>query len=217
MSYPSGDLRDQLAHLGAEAVRARLVVGSGGNLSAREPGSGTCWVTATGTWLDRLEPAEFTELRIADGAVVGEHPQPSSEWRLHTETYRVRPDVNAIVHLHPQLSVLLAALGHEITLLTSDHLYYLREVAVRTFAHPGTTELARDAAQAVAGGANAVVLGHHGCSVLADTVELAHKRAFNLEEAARSTAVGLLLNGGSGPPPCPPDYLRALLYGATAI
>jgi L-fuculose-phosphate aldolase len=125
--------------------------------------------------------------------------------------------VNAIVHLHPQLSVLLAALGHQITLLTSDHLNYLREVVVRPFAHPGTAELARDAAQAVAGGANAVVLGHHGCSVLADSVELAHKRAFNLEEAARTTALGLLLTGGAEVPPCPPDYLRALLSGTATV
>ncbi|MCA1696176.1 MAG: hypothetical protein LC749_16460 [Actinobacteria bacterium] len=33
MSYPGGDLRDQLAHVGAEAVRTGLVIGSGGNPS----------------------------------------------------------------------------------------------------------------------------------------------------------------------------------------
>ena len=42
MSYPDGDLRDQLAHVGAEAVRSGLVIGSGGNLSAREPGADAC-------------------------------------------------------------------------------------------------------------------------------------------------------------------------------
>ncbi|MGH3613592.1 MAG: class II aldolase/adducin family protein [Pseudonocardia sp.] len=30
---------------------------------------------------------------IADGTVLDGHPVPSSEWRLHTATYRSRPDV----------------------------------------------------------------------------------------------------------------------------
>ena len=211
MSYPSGDVRDQLAHVGSEAVRAGLVVGSGGNLSAREPGSDRCWVTAAGTWLDRLERPEFSLLRISDGAVIGGHPEPSSEWRLHTATYRVRPDTNAIIHLHPQACVLLAALGEQIALITTDHAFYLRGVVVRPFRQPNTEALAADAAAAVAGGANAVVLGHHGCSVLAEDVELAHKRAFNLEEAARATVLALLVTGGrERMPRCPPEFLAAV-------
>ena len=40
------------------------MIGSGGNLSAREQGSDQCWITASGTWLDRLEPAEFSLIAI---------------------------------------------------------------------------------------------------------------------------------------------------------
>lgn len=218
MSYPGGDLRDQLAHVGAAAVSAGLVVGSGGNLSAREPGADTCWVTASGTWLDRLTHPEFSLVSIADGTVLDGHPVPSSEWRLHTATYRSRPDVNAVVHLHPQTSVLLTSLGHDIALVTSDHAFYLRQIAVVPFFPPGGDEIADAAAAAVAGGVNAVVLAHHGCSVLADTVELAHKRAFNLEEAARTTFAALLLGGRAGDVPvCPPSFLAAVLGGSAAI
>lgn len=219
MSYPDGDLRDQLAHVGAEAVRSGLVIGSGGNLSAREPGADACWVTASGTWLDRLERDEFSFVAIPDGGVRGGHPTPSSEWRLHTETYRRRPDVTAIVHLHPQTSVLLAAMGHQVRLVTLDQAYYVREVAIVPYLMPGTPELAVAGAQAAAGGVNAVVLGHHGCSVLADSVELAHKRAFNLEEAARATYAALLLTGGdaSQVPVAPPQYFAAIRRGEGAV
>ncbi len=196
VSYPGGDLRDQLAHVGADAVRTGLVIGSGGNLSARAPGSGQCWITAAGSWLDRLEPTEFSLISIPQGGLRGGHPRPSSEWRLHTETYARRLDVNAIVHLHPQTSVLLTALGYDIALITSDHAYYLREIATVAFDLPGSVELAMAAAEAVAGGINVLVLDHHGCSVLADSVELAHKRAVNLEEAARCTYAALLLTAG---------------------
>ncbi|MQA12790.1 MAG: class II aldolase/adducin family protein [Pseudonocardiaceae bacterium] len=215
MSYPGGDLRDQLAHVGAEAVRTGLVIGSGGNLSAREPGQDACWVTSSGSWLDRLDRGEFSLLAIPGGEVRDGRPTPSSEWRLHTETYARRPDVNAVIHLHPQTSVLLSALGHDVALLTTDHAYYLREVATVGFDQPGTADLAVTAAEAVAGGVNALVLGHHGCSVLADTVELAHKRAFNLEEAARATYSALLLTGddGSRIPRVPQRFLDAVRTG----
>ena len=201
MTYPGGDLRDQLAHVGAAAVAAGLVVGSGGNLSAREPGADECWVTGTGRWLQRLSRADFARVRIADGAVL-DGPAPSIEWRLHTATYRARPDVTAIVHLHPQTSVLVTALGLDITPVTSDHAYYLREVGVVPFHPPGTDAVADAAAAVAARGVNAMVLDHHGCSVLADSVELAHKRAFNLEEAARLTLAARTL--GVPAPVCPP-------------
>ncbi len=188
------------------------MIGSGGNLSAREPGADQCWITASDTWLDRLEPAEFSLIGIPDGGLRGGHPAVSSEWRLHTETYARRPDVNAIIHLHPQTSVLLTALGHDIMLLTTDHAYYLREVATVRYIQPGTIELAVAAAEAVAGGVNALMLCHHGCSVLGDSVELAHKRAVNLEEAARATYAALQLTGGDPTrvPQVPAAFLAAV-------
>ena len=54
---------------------------------------------------------------------------PSTELALHLATYRARPDVNAVVHLHPQSAVLLDALGEPIRLITTDHAFYLRRVA----------------------------------------------------------------------------------------
>jgi len=209
---PGGDLRNQLARVGAEAVHAGLVVGSGGNLSARAPGSDRCWITAAGSWLDRLKPTEFTLINLAGRQLRVEHPEPSSEWRLHTETYLRRPDVNAIVHLHPQTSVLLTALGHDIALITTDHAYYLRQIATIGFDPPGSSELAIAAANAVAGGINALILDHHGCSVLADSVELAYKRAVNLEEAARMTYAALVLAQGKPArmPEVPQRFLEAV-------
>jgi ribulose-5-phosphate 4-epimerase/fuculose-1-phosphate aldolase len=191
--YQAEDPRDQLGHVGSSAVAAGLVVGSGGNLSARQPGEDEFWVTAAGTWLDRLDRADFSRVSLTTGSVVGNAPSPTTEFQLHVATYRVRPDVNAIVHLHPQTVVLLSALGKPIRLLSTDHAYYLRRVADTPFHPPGSAELARVAAAATADGTDCVVLGRHGCSVLGPTVELAHKRALYLEEAARLTYRALLL------------------------
>lgn len=191
-------------------VRAGLVVGSGGNLSAREPGAEVCWVTGSGTWLDRLSRDDFVRVRI-DGGTAGDGAQvaPSSEVALHLHTYRARPDVNAVVHLHPQSVLLLDALGEPIRLVTTDHAYYVREVVRVGFHLPGSTVLAEAAAAAVAGGANCAVLSQHGCWVLADSVELAHKRARNLEKAAQLTYRALVL-GRRDLPHCPAEFHRLL-------
>ncbi len=202
------DLIAQLIVVGRKAVTSGLVIGSGGNLSARLAGADECVVTCSGSWLDELTPEQFSVVAIADGTVRGGHPAPSSEVPLHLATYRARPDANALIHLHPQTSVLLDALGYPIRLLTTDQAYYVREVRSTPFLQSGTPELAQAGADAVADGCNCVILGHHGCSVIADTIELAHKRAANLEEAARATLTMLQL--GDTTSVCPPAYLETI-------
>jgi ribulose-5-phosphate 4-epimerase/fuculose-1-phosphate aldolase len=193
VNYVPGDLRDQLAHVGYDVVQAGLVCGSGGNLSARIADDDACWVTAAGAWLDRLSRTAFTAVRISDGspAAVGALPagpaEPTSELALHLALYRARPDVNAVVHLHPQTALLLDALDEHIRIVTTDHAFYLRRVSTVPFRLPGTIELAALAAAMSADGTDCLVLSRHGCVVMADSVELAHKRARNLEEAARLT------------------------------
>jgi ribulose-5-phosphate 4-epimerase/fuculose-1-phosphate aldolase len=214
LHYRTGDLRDQLAHLGHAVVQAGLVVGSGGNLSARAPDADECWVTAAGTWLDRLDRGSFVRIRISDGAALDSDAKaaPSSELALHLATYRARPDANAVVHLHPQNVLLLDALGEPIRLATTDHAFYLRRVVTTPFVPPGRPEVGTLAAEACADGTNCVVLSRHGCSVIADSVELAHKRAFYLDEAALLTYRALLL--GRPLAPLSTDWLDSA--GATA-
>jgi 3-dehydro-4-phosphotetronate decarboxylase len=221
VNYVPGDLRDQLAHVGYDVVQAGLVCGSGGNLSARILDEDACWVTASGAWLDRLSRTSFTAVRITDGgpATVGTIPagmapaprlEPTSELALHLALYRAREDVNAIVHLHPQTALLLDALGEHVRIVTTDHAFYLRRVSTVPFRLPGTTELAALTAAMAADGTNCLVLSQHGCVVLADSVELAHKRARNLEEAAQLTYRALTAGRIEGLRECPDEFLDRL-------
>ena len=179
------DLIQELADAGRDAVGRGLVLASGGNLSARRQGADEFVVTGAGTWLDRLTVEDFTVIGL-DGEIRGGNPKPSSEWKLHQRTYRIRPDVNAVIHLHPQTAVLLDGLGYQVRLITLDHAYYLRQVARVPYAPNGSDELADTAAEA-SRECNAVILALHGCSTLGDTVAMAYRRALNLEEAANNT------------------------------
>jgi L-fuculose-phosphate aldolase len=182
---------EQLIEVGRLAVTRGFALASAGNLSARLPGQSEFVVTGAGTWLDRLTPADFSVVTL-DGEVVGGAERPSTEWKLHQRTYRVRPDVNAVVHLHPQHAVLVDALGHPIRLLTLDHAVYVRSIGTVPYFPNGSDELADGAAEQ-ARQHDCIVLSHHGCSALGEDVGMAFRRAMNLEEAAVATYRCLLL------------------------
>ena len=107
------------------------------------------------------------------------------------------------MHLHPQTALLLDALGERIRLVSTDHAVYLRRIVTTPFRPPGSAELAGVAAAAAADGTNCILLAHHGCSVLGESVEIAHKRAVYLEEAARLTYAALAAGVLDKLPECP--------------
>ncbi|QIM17924.1 class II aldolase/adducin family protein [Leucobacter coleopterorum] len=186
-------LIDELIAVGRDAVERGLVLASGGNLSARVS-ENSFVVTASGTWLDRLTPGDFVELRLEDDETGKRSTgsKPSSEWKLHHRAYLARPDAACVIHLHPRHAVVLASIGHEIRLLTLDHAFYVGSVGLTPFYHNGSDELADTAAEQLRSH-NCVVMQHHGCSVVGDSVEMTYRRALNLEDAAKATALALQL------------------------
>jgi L-ribulose-5-phosphate 4-epimerase len=197
------DLRQELVDLGRRVVDAGLVVGAGGNLSARLPETDELLLSPSGYRLQDVEPDDLVVLGL-DGEPRRGRLTPSSEWAMHTAALTARPDTAAVVHLHPPYATLLHALGREIRLITIDHAYYVRRIAQIGYVPSGTVELGEAAAEQLAG-ANIVLLKHHGCLVVADSVELALHRVLNVEEAARATYRALLL--GDTTTVCPPEYL----------
>lgn len=188
-----GDAWQVLSDLGKRFVDRGQVVGSGGNLSMLLPDKKSFLVTGTGTQLDRLTEESFAVVGL-DGTHSSEGMQPSSEYRVHLATYQSRSDVSTCIHLHPQASVLLAALDIDTKFVTVDHVYYLRKVVRIPWMRPGTQEIADAVAKEVAS-CNVLVLENHGCVVVADNPELAYSRALNLEQASeltlRSRMVGI--------------------------
>lgn len=177
-------IMDELIEVGKKVVDRGLAVGSGGNLSFRAPGTETFFITGTGTQLDQLNPGSFAEVNL-NGEVSGV-VKPSSEFRVHLESYRTRPEIDVCIHLHPQASVLTAALNLPIKYLTVDHVYYVRKVVTIPWIRSGTQEIA-DATGLAVKDSNVVILENHGCVVLAPSVQLAYTRVLNLEEASELT------------------------------
>lgn len=111
------------------------------------------------------------------------------ELPLHGETYRVRPDVGAVVHAHPTASTLCAMAGLELRpilgaydpyvtrLILSGVPKYKRSVTVNS------RELAATML-AVMGKSDALLMDAHGVVVTGATIEDATIRAMRLEHLA---------------------------------
>lgn len=76
-----------------------LVSSGGGNHSARMPGSDEIWITPSGHPRSHTRPEDLVKTDL-EGNVLEGSLRPSIEVPFHTEIYRRRPDVNAIVHAH---------------------------------------------------------------------------------------------------------------------
>jgi L-fuculose-phosphate aldolase len=185
-------LLEEMIQIGRDIVSRKLTLASGGNMSVRDPeNSEQFLVTGAGTWFDRLGTEDFSTVSMG-GSVLNSGVKPSSEWKLHQRTYLARPDVTAIIHVHPQYSVLIDALGHKIRFFTLDHISYVESIGTVPYAPNGSDELGDSVAEQFAT-QNCVILGNHGSATAADSLEMAYRRVLNLEEAAMNTYRALLL------------------------
>lgn len=170
------EARRSVAAYGRKLVEARLTCGTGGNLSCYDRRQDLWALSPSGLDYFSVE-AEDVVVLDGEGHVVDGLERPSSEWELHLEVYRRRPDVAAVVHTHSPFATVLACLGWEIPAVHYLVGFAGMKVAVAPYATFGTAELARSTAAAL-GDDGAVLMAHHGLlSVGSDLV-----RAFNVAE-----------------------------------
>ncbi|MEM2739849.1 MAG: class II aldolase/adducin family protein [Candidatus Bathyarchaeia archaeon] len=174
-----------------------LVSALGGNVSARIPGPSTIWITPSGVFKGNLKPDDLVKISL-DGDVIEGFMRPSVEWPVHTAIYRVRPDVNAVIHAHNPITTGLALAGIELKPITVEAVVTLRSVPVVPFAYPGTDELAKLVAERVMG-VRALILQNHGVVALGYNLVEAEAIVETLEEVATTQLVAMIASGGREP------------------
>ena len=141
-----------------------LVVGTAGNVSLRlEDPSGRelLAITPSGRYYDSLKVDDIVVVDFAGQRVEGDL-KASIETVMHTEVYKARKKVNAVVHAHPAFCSIVAVAGMDIPPLIDEQVIYIGgEIKIAEYALPGTPELAKNAVSAL-GPRNAVILANHG-------------------------------------------------------
>ena len=185
------DRRYEIVATAQAMHRAGLAPGTAGNVSARSPGG--VWITPTGIAYGQLVADDIVEVD-GSGRVVWGRRAPSSEWRLHVEIFRARPDVTAIVHTHSPEATALACTRRGIP---AFHYYVARaggaDIRCAPYATYGSAELAANAVAALAG-RRACLLANHGVVALGPDLGRALALAEEVEllagQYARALAIG---------------------------
>lgn len=199
------DPRVEIARAVGELYALQLITATGGNVSVRIDGRDECWITPSQLYKGGLQPEMMVRIEF-DGNALDGALAPSSEWALHTEIYRARPEIRAVVHTHAPYATILG-LSRLPFLPVTTEAAFLKELPVAPFVVPGTKELAK-AAVAAMGQNPACILQNHGLVVAATSL----RRACNLTEVIERTAQ--LIWGcyavGRKPPVLPKEVLKTL-------
>lgn len=187
----------------AEAARTLFTNGvmshSGhGNLSARI-GDDTIVLTTRGVLRD-LTPGELAGVRLDGSVIEGKLDADNAEIvAMHTEVYRARPDIGAIIHTHSPHLVAFAVAGRPLPCRYEALLRFgqAQDVPVVPWAPRGSAKSVSGITDALAAhpGTGAVLLGNHGVLAFGPHPGRAAALVTVLEEAAESEVAAGALGG----------------------
>lgn len=189
-----------------------FIVSSDGNISARL-GPNRLLITPSGLHKGFLEPDQILVVddngqRTAGFASANRHLQPTSELPMHLEAYRRRPDIKAVVHAHPPISVALSIAGIPMTdCLLPEVIVTLGIVPTTAYATPSSEENVR-AIRELIGRHDALILQRHGSLTVGDSPMQGFMRLETVEQNAR---IGFMLAQLGVRNPLPPEEVRKLL------
>ena len=164
-----------------------------GHVSGRPEGDDIVQIKRKGVALDEVDADDVIELDLAHDEV-RLTPEMHLEAVLHTEVYKARPDVGAVVHGHPPFATAFAATGATLEMLTHDSVLFSEGLAVFEETPEMITEVAEGRAVAQAlGDKRAVILRNHGVLVVGKTVPWAVLTALTLERAIRLQSIARTL------------------------
>jgi ribulose-5-phosphate 4-epimerase/fuculose-1-phosphate aldolase len=185
--------RDRLMEA-ARACRILEMEGHGdmtlGHLSVRETSGMGFWMKRNQIGLGEvLGPDDFVLLDW-DGDPIAGSGRRHSEWPIHSEIFRVRADVNVVVHSHPFYASVFSAATELLQPYTLDADYFIDVPRHEDEVALVTTKSEGEAVARSLGSAFAVLMGNHGVTFCGTTIEHAVCVGIFLEKACRAHLVG---------------------------
>lgn len=171
-----------------------------GHVSARLPDNSGFLVQSVHASRAELAPDDLYTLSfegdIIDGPT-GDKVRPVSEFHIHSEIYKARPDVHAVLHAHPEVPILFTiAKGAELVMVR-NHGYRWRSgvPTLADTAHVNTPELGKALAETL-DGHNGLLIRAHGIVLVAEDVPSLLIDGVHFDENARAVLEAARL----GPP-----------------
>ena len=176
--------KKQIVATAQTLVRKGYLMATGGNLSLRIPGQNAFAITPSNYDYFKMTSEDVCVLDLELNKIEGDL-KPSVESAMHAAIYRVRPDVNAVVHTHQAYVSALTLIKAPIPSLFDEQARFLgRSVDIIPYAPSGTGLLKNAVAKHVKNHNNAFMMQNHGALVFGHDMERAVHNVEILEKCA---------------------------------
>ncbi|NMB87889.1 MAG: class II aldolase/adducin family protein [Chloroflexi bacterium] len=178
-------LRRELIETARHAEDIGLVIYSQGNFSLKLPHSGSILITPTGIPYRRLEPDDLVVLDLDGNKLSGKY-EPSSETPVHLLAYQQMPDIGGAVHIEPPYINALAAVNLNPPPILGNFVYLFggKGLAMVESIRSGNAAFARATMEAMQDHFG-VIWKNHGIFCVGSSLELAYRRSWAAEQAAK--------------------------------
>jgi HCOMODA/2-hydroxy-3-carboxy-muconic semialdehyde decarboxylase len=198
---PSAEILIDLV-AGNHILASENILDGYGHISVRHPGNKDRFLLSRSIAPESVVAADILEFGLDGEAIDPRGKTPYKERFIHSEIYRVRPDVNAVVHCHtPSLIPFgvtkkpLRPMYHQSAFLAAGvPVFEIREAGGMTNMLIETAALGRALAKSLAD-KPAVLMRGHGAVVVADTIPNVVGRSIYLDLNARIQAQAIALGG----------------------
>jgi len=157
------------------------IVDHSGHGSARRDG-GSFYINSAASARGALTTDDIVTVDL-DGNLVEGSARPPFEFHIHSEIYRIRPDVQAVVHTHPRWSTFLTMVGAPYRAVYAQGAL-LGDIPLLDSPLSVNTRPMGERVAATLGGGPAVLLKSHGAVVVGSDVVECFALAAYLEENA---------------------------------
>ena len=153
------ELKQNIIKYGKLAGEKNLTPGVSGNISARC--GENILITSSGSANGFLSEDDFVLIDF-DGNVVEGSKKPSSEKMLHVEFYKMRPDINYILHVHSPYLSSFASSGKALDEpVMAENVFYFGEIPLAEYGLPSSNDLVEKTAKYFKD-YDAVLMANHG-------------------------------------------------------
>lgn len=187
--------RRDLMEVSRKIFSRGLTSGVSGNLSARLPGyCDRLLVKASGKCLGDVSENDFVLVDLEGNPLDGS-VRPSIEVRFHCGIYKIRSEVNAIVHGHSPFATAYVYVKGELPVVTAAYEAGLNKIGIIEYEEPGSQQLAERVIDAFRDqNLKAAVMKGHGFITVGTDIFQAYYLADALEDNAKVAAIIAQIN-----------------------
>ncbi len=187
------ELKQEIIKYGKLAGEKNLTPGVSGNISARY--GENVLITASGTANGYLDSDDFSVVDFS-GKLLAGSKKASSETPLHLEFYKMRPDINYIIHVHSPYLSSFASCGIALDEpIMAENVFYFGQIPLAEYGLPSSMDLVEKTAKYF-GEYDAVLMANHGFIVGGNTIKEAYLK-LELAESYAQVVFNTKLLGGA--------------------